>query len=278
MKLRRIWAILSFTFKESIRAKWLLFFAIVFFLLAVDVPVIINEAAKFLPAGAKPPPAITTFLSDVVTLTFPFIPLLSLSMGSTSIADEKESGTLQYVLSTPISKSEFFVGKAIGLLLATSVVVFAGLGIASVTIYYDHFRYYPPFANALVIGASLNIAMLGLGLVISSLSTRKVTALALGMLMWFLFAVLSNIEFLTFVVGIGLGPWAALPVILLDPIETATLLASMQSGGLGSSSAGLALANTVQSHAFQVLVTTLGAWIAALFLLGFYIFRHSDLA
>ena len=68
-------------------------------------------------------------------MTFPLIPLLALPMGAVSIVDERESGTLQYLLSNPVTKGEFFLGRAVGLLLATTSVIIIGFGAASVVVY-----------------------------------------------------------------------------------------------------------------------------------------------
>lgn len=270
-----VWAILAFTFKESIRARWLLIFALVFFAIAIDIPVLVY----FLPVY-EPPTVLEVFLPSLVILSFPFIPLLALPMGATSIVDEKESGTLQYILSNPISKSEFFVGKAVGLLISTSAVIFAGLGVATMMVYYNNFRLYPAVAAALLVAAGLNITMLALGLVISSLSRRKATALVLGVLVWFLFTVLSDIGFLSLMINLKGGPYLAMPIILLNPVESTTLLATIGIGGGLSSmgSTGLILLYTLHQAAFEVLLGTTIGWIVVLFLIGFYVFRHSDLA
>ena len=44
-----VWGILTFTFKEAIRTKWVLTFGIIFFLLAVDIPDLYLSAAGNLP-------------------------------------------------------------------------------------------------------------------------------------------------------------------------------------------------------------------------------------
>ena len=83
-----VWGILTFTYKESIRTKWVLIFGVIFFLLAVDIPDLYLSAA-----GNLPPEYLTQNLSDLLSVTFPLIPLLALPMGAVSIVDERESGT-----------------------------------------------------------------------------------------------------------------------------------------------------------------------------------------
>ncbi|MFI5421538.1 MAG: ABC transporter permease subunit, partial [Nitrososphaerales archaeon] len=81
-----------YAFKDAIRAKWLIVFAILFFLIAINLPVIALHSGGYLP-----PNYLTEFIPDIVALAFPFIPLLALPMGAPAIVDERESGTMQFV-------------------------------------------------------------------------------------------------------------------------------------------------------------------------------------
>jgi hypothetical protein len=45
MNLLGVWGILSFTYREAIRTKWLIIFGIIFFLLAVNIPNLYLAAA-----------------------------------------------------------------------------------------------------------------------------------------------------------------------------------------------------------------------------------------
>ncbi|HYC26635.1 MAG TPA: ABC transporter permease subunit, partial [Nitrososphaerales archaeon] len=96
MNFRAISAIFGQTFKEAIRTKWLISFTIVFLLLAINIPVLV-----LLVGGYLPPNYLSVFLTNLVAVSFPFLPLLALPMGSTVIVDEKESGTLEYMMSNP---------------------------------------------------------------------------------------------------------------------------------------------------------------------------------
>ncbi|MDA4120256.1 MAG: ABC transporter permease, partial [Thaumarchaeota archaeon] len=121
MNVKGVWGILAFTYREAIRTKWLIIFGIIFFLLAVNIPNLYlaataNLAEDYLPSN----------LGDLLSITFPLIPLLALPVGAVTIVEERESGTLQYLLSNPVTKSEFYLGKAVGLLCATTTVIIIG--------------------------------------------------------------------------------------------------------------------------------------------------------
>src|SRR5207245_10021031 len=96
-------------------------FTAVFFLLAINIPILVLSFVRYLP-----PNYLDVYLTYLLTLSFPFLPLLALPMGAVSIVDERESGVLQYLLSNPISSLEFYLGRYLGLLLSTSAFLLLG--------------------------------------------------------------------------------------------------------------------------------------------------------
>jgi ABC-type transport system involved in multi-copper enzyme maturation permease subunit len=272
-----VWGILSFTYKESIRTKWVLTFGIIFFLLAVDIPDLYLATS-----GNLPPEYLTENLSDLLSVTFPLIPLLALPMGAVSIVDERESGTLQYLLSNPVTKGEFFLGRAVGLLLATTTVIVIGFGAASIVVYSTGISNYFSVVMIMAFAAMLNAAMLGIALIVSEFSKRKATAMGLGIMVWFLLAVVSSLDQLVISVNLRAGPEAALSLVLLDPIETARELTVYGAGlGQGQYSVG----NLVALHVWKTVAATyeytflsVVAWIVITFVIGFLVFRHQDAA
>lgn len=273
MKVVAIWAILVHTFKEAIKAKWLLTFAALFFFLAINVPTLILYQE-----GVLPPDYLATYLPGLVTLSFPFIPLLALPMGATSIVDERESGRLQFLLSHPISKSDFLLGRVLGLLLATSTVIFLGFGVAAAITYTSHVTAYRAIAATIVIALTLNAGMLGLALAISIISKKRVTALAVSILAWFVLTIGTYFGFLSFALNIKNGALVVLPTILFNPVEATNIMASMQLGqGLSQlGSTGLILAHYIGGNAYDVLVAATVTWLAAFYTVSFLIFRRQD--
>jgi ABC-type transport system involved in multi-copper enzyme maturation permease subunit len=272
-----VWGILTFTYKESIRTKWVLIFGLIFFLLAVDIPDLYLATS-----GNLPPEYLTENLSDLLSVTFPLIPLLALPMGAVSIVDERESGTLQYLLSNPVTKGEFFLGRSIGLLMATTTVIIIGFGAASIVVYTTGVSNYFSVVMIMAFAAMLNAAMLGIALIVSEFSKRKATAMGIGIMVWFLLAVVSSLDQLVISVNLRAGPIAALSLVLLDPIETARELTVYGAGlGAGQYSVG----NLVALHVWKTVGATyeftflsVVAWIVITFMIGFLVFRHQDAA
>jgi ABC-type transport system involved in multi-copper enzyme maturation permease subunit len=270
-----VWGILSFTYREAIRTKWVLIFAVIFFLLAVDIPDLYLSAA-----GNLPPEYLSENLSSLLSVTFPLIPLLALPMGAVTIVDERESGTLQYLLSNPVTKSEFFLGRSVGLLLATTSVIVIGFGAASVVVFTTGISNYFSVVMIMLFAALLNAVMLGIALIISEFSKRKATAMGVGIMVWFLFAVVSSLDQLVIAVNLRAGPVAALFLVLLDPVETSRELtiygADLGPGQMNVSA--LVAAHVWQSNVYLFTFLSVAVWIGVTFAIGFLVFRHQDAA
>jgi ABC-type transport system involved in multi-copper enzyme maturation permease subunit len=273
MNVTGIWIILSHTFKESIKAKWLIMFTAVFLLLAVNLPTLVLIAALYIP-----PNYLTVFLSNLVSLTFPFIPLLALPMGSTSIVDEREAGTLQYVLAHPITKTEFLLGRTTGLIIATSAVLLLGFGIAAGFTYSINVSKYTQVAEITLVGVLLNGIMIGMALIVSMMCKRKSTALSIAIFIWFFFTAISDLGFASVIVNLTYSGALSVIVILLNPIQAAQTLAAIQlQGGLGElGSTGIILNHYLGSNLNGDLIITLFIWLAVFVSIPFLIFRHQD--
>jgi Cu-processing system permease protein len=270
-----VWGVLAFTYKEAIRTKWIIIFGVIFFLLAVDIPDLYLAAA-----GNLPPEYLPSNLTDLLSVTFPLIPLLALPMGATTIVDERESGTLQYLLSNPLTKAEFFLGKLVGLLFATTTVIVVGFGAASVVVFTTGISNYFPIIMIMLFAAMLNAAMLGIALIISEYSKRKATAMGVGIMAWFLLAVVSSLDQLIIAINLKVGASAAALVVLLDPIATSQQL-TVYGAGLSVSqmtNSGLLIKHVWGSNSYEFTLLSVLVWIAATFAIGFLVFRHQDAA
>jgi ABC-type transport system involved in multi-copper enzyme maturation permease subunit len=275
MNVLGVWGILSFTYREAIRTKWLIIFGFIFFLLAVDIPDLYLAAAANLP-----PEYLPQNLASLISVSFPLIPLLALPMGAVTIVDERESGTLQYLLSNPVTKAEFYLGRSVGLLLATTTVIIIGFGGAAMVVYTFSVSAYSPIILIMLFAGMLNAVMLGIALIISEFSKRKATAMGVGIMVWFLLAVVSSLDQLVITVSLKLGAVAALLVVLLDPVESSRLL-TVFGAGLGASqftNSALVVQFVLRGSAFNYVLATVLLWIAVTFTIGFLVFRHQDAA
>lgn len=230
-------------------------------------------AARYLP-----PNYLSEYVASLVTVSFPFIPLLGLPIGATSIVDDRESGNLQYLLSNPISRQDFFIGKMLGLFSATLLVLTVGFGVAAALSYGAGFGQYGSLIQMVLVAGSLDITMLGLAMIVSGVCKRRTTALSLGIFIWFVFAVISDLGFLVSVVTLKSGPAATIPIILTDPVQTSVILAVLQLGVMATDggSSGQAIMYVYGSQAFNVLVGTMVVWMVATMVAAYIFFVKQD--
>jgi ABC-type transport system involved in multi-copper enzyme maturation permease subunit len=208
------------------------------------------------------------------------IPLLALPMGAVTIVDERESGTLQYLLSNPVTKAEFYMGRSVGLLLATTSVIVIGFGAASLVVFSLALAAYAPIILIMLFAALLNAVMLGIALIISEFSKRKATAMGVGIMVWFLLAVVSSLDQLVITVSLKLGAVPALFLVLFDPVESSRELTTF-GAGLGASqftNAALVVQHVLKANAFNGVLASVLLWIIVTFTIGFLVFRHQDAA
>jgi len=277
MNLIGVWGMLSFTFREAIRTKWLVVFSVVFFFIAVNIPVLLLSVAYGRPTAAL---ISDRGLGASLTLAFPLIPLLALPFGAVSIVEDRESGVLQYLLSNPITKSEFFLGRTAGLLSATSAVILVSFGGAAVAVYASDFNESVFIIVTMLIAMLLNAVMLALGLIISEITNRKVTAMGIGLFFWFFFTTFSDLGILVQAVNYTIGDVAGVLLVLLDPVETSRLImvlaANLGAGQLGPT--GYVAAYVLGGDFFGGILGSVLVWFVVLMTLGLLAFMHQDAA
>jgi len=272
------WAVLKQTTKETIRSKWLIMFTIVFFFLALNLPFASLTILKLLPTDYLP-----TFIVTIISITFPLLPLLPLPLASTNIVEERETGVLQYELSTHISRAKFLSARLLGLFFATTIIMLLGFGVASLIA----FRYSQGFFSIWFVTLAscvLNFSMVGIGLCISIVSRKRATALGAAIFLWFIFTVIGDASLLAPILNSIGRSTLVLPFIVLNPIEASRLLAifyvtphdPVNLARIGPTA--LAMDHFFGSNASLALWTALSAWIAGSLVVMFSLFRRQDIA
>ena len=272
-----VWGVLSFTYLEAIRTKWLVIFGVLFFLIAVNIPVLLLSIAY-----GRPPASLVSSLGlgTSLSLAFPLVPLLALPFGAISIVEDRESGVLQYLLSNPITKSEFLLGRSAGLLLATTTVFLLSFGAAAIAVYSSDSTQSYLIMLALLIITMLNAVMLALGIVISEVTKRKVTAMGIGIFFWFLFTPVSDLGTLANALIFTIGPAAGASLVFLDPLEASRLIMVLQAN-LGVSQlgpTGVVALHVLGSNLLWGILGSLLVWFAVLTTVEFVVFMRQDAA
>jgi Cu-processing system permease protein len=267
-------------FKESLRQRWLIIFSAIFFFLAINIPTLVELSANYLPPNYLP-----LYLSYLVSLTFPYLPLLALPIGAISIVQEREVGTLQYILSTRITRQGYLFAKLTGLLMATTGVTVIGYGLAAVVAYRVSFSHYVTMGEVILVAVLLNAIMLLLAMLVSILAKRRETALGIAIALWFLFSVVSNLGQLGILLNTTHATAYFVGFTVLDPPESSRVLSVIGTqtefdilltnpSQLGVT--GETMLSVYGTSAVYVLILSLSAWLVGLICLCFLIFRRQD--
>ncbi|MCL1852756.1 MAG: ABC transporter permease [Peptococcaceae bacterium] len=248
---------------DSIRSRWLIIFAVVFAILALIISGLGMSGLGL--AGYEGFNRVTAGLLNLVLY---LLPLISLVMGASSIAGEREGGSLHVLLTQPIHTSEIVIGKFVGLSLSLTTAVLTGFGGAGLIMALGsglmNVKDYVVFVLLAVV---LVLVFLSLAILISVLASKRSQALGLGIFVWF--ALILVYDFMAIGVASLSAAGAVVPLLLLlllfNPADMVRVLVILQLGGEATFGPTLAaLTRTVSHGAGQwLLLGALLVWIAA---------------
>lgn len=206
--------------KDAIGNRWLVTYALVLGLLGVAAAATGIESSSGLALQAF---GRTT--ATLMNLCLLLSPLVAVLMGASSIAGERERGTLEHLLAQPLNRTTLLLGKHAGLLVSLTAATLAGFLPAGVLIAWNAgagmLGYYLLFpAVASLVGA----AMLGVGILVSVTSRTAVQSQGTAVFLWFAFVLLYDL-ILMGSLAVGGMPVELLSVGLVsNPVDAARVL------------------------------------------------------
>lgn len=219
--------------------------------------------------------------ASLVTLVQLIIPLMGLTLGALSIAGPRESGALRFLLSHPVSRTEAFIGTYLGLGAALGAATATGFGIAGlVTVAGGVPADVGTFLWIALLTWLLAVAMLGVGMLISTVTSTAGAALGGAVFVWLLFAFIGDLGLMGTAAATQMPVGVLFGAALLNPIEAFRLAAlATFSGSLDAlGPAGTYAVDTLGDALLPVLLAALSAWVVVPALLAWLRFRgKSDL-
>ncbi len=185
-------AVRAIAYKElsdKLRSRWVIVIAAGFALFTIVISYF--GAAPSGIAGFRKMEATIASLTSLVTY---FIPILALTLGGGIVADERERGTLDIFLASPITAREFIIGKFSGLFLALALSTLAGFGVSGIVLLTrigtEGVGSYMLFIlNSVVLG----VIFLSISLLISVIFYERTKVIALSVFLWLFFSVLYDL-------------------------------------------------------------------------------------
>ena len=272
-----LWGLFVQTFKSTIKSKWLLMFTLVFFFFAFNLPFLVIQIMGLLPKNY-----ISSYIGTLISTTFTLMPLLALPLGAVSIVEERETGSLAFVLSTPTSRWKYLLARGAGLFAASSGIIILGFGLAALVGFLS--AGYTPGTVALVYVTEaalfLNATMIGISMVISTFTRKRLTAHSLAILIWFLFTYAGATAGAGSAISTGSTYTPLIPWILLNPVEMGRLVAVFQipSGVADIGITGEAIQYVFGGNALLALLGIMAVWVGIAMAASFIIFNYQDVA
>ncbi len=174
---------------ERLRDRWVVVISVLFALLASAVTMYGRKAGGN--AGALIGPSL-------VTLASLFVPLVALVLSQDAIVGERDRNTLGLLLSLPVRRAEVVFAKFVGRGIALVVAVSIGIGTASVVAGGGAGDTLLTLLGPTLL---LGLAFLSIGMLISSLVARPVTAASLVVVTWFFMVFFYDLGILGLIVA-----------------------------------------------------------------------------
>lgn len=177
-------------FLDNFRSRWILALSAIFVILTLAVSYF--GAAQ---AGGETgfQGLLETVLGMIGVEVF-LVPILGLMLGYGTVVGEKERGSMLLLLSMPVTRAETILGKFLGLGAVMLVAILGGLGVAGGVVMAfagtEGWREYLIFIGGSVAFA---LAFLSIGLLVSTLTRRRTTAMGLGIFAWFFFVLIFDL-------------------------------------------------------------------------------------
>jgi Cu-processing system permease protein len=182
-----MWAIIQKEILDSVRNKWVLAITVIFALLALLVSYFGSTASASTgeEVGFRGFDLTIFFILAIAEF---LIPIIALMLGYGAIVSEKEKGSLDLLVSMPITRAQIFVAKFLGLSMVLFISIFLGFGLAGIVIAaFAGSAQWTVFLSFIAASALVGLVFLSLAMLLSTVMKRRSTAMGGAVLLWFLF-------------------------------------------------------------------------------------------
>ncbi|HRP94755.1 MAG TPA: ABC transporter permease subunit [Rhodocyclaceae bacterium] len=222
MELGQVLTIAGKEFWDRIRNRWVLAVALVFTVFALVIAYF--GGAQQGTVGFR---SIEFTIASLVSLVIYLIPLIALVLGFDAIVGERERGSLDLLLSLPITRFELLLGKYLGLAAALAFSTVAGFGLVAVVLAAQLdltalVHYFGFMASSVLLG----MAFLSLAVMVSVFAADRTRASGLAIAAWFFFVLVFDLLLLGALVVTG-GAYGGdiFPyLLLLNPADVFRIL------------------------------------------------------
>lgn len=222
IEISQIKVIANKEFRDRIRNRWVIAVAIIFTAFALAIAYF--GSAQQGEVGLR---NIEVTIASLVSLVIYLIPLIALILGYDAIVGERERGSLDLLLSMPITRLELLLGKFLGLSAALATATLAGFGLVGLLLAYqidmNALYHYAGFMFSAIL---LGMVFLSLAVMVSVMSKDRARASGAAISVWFLFVLVYDLILLGVLVlsGGSFGEALFPLLLLLNPADIFRIL------------------------------------------------------
>jgi len=186
---RQVRVIAAKELRDRIRNRWVLAVALIFALFALAIAYF--GASQQGEVGFR---SIDVTVASLVSLVTYLVPLIALILGYDAIVGERERGSLELMLSMPITRFEILLGKYVGLAAALTSATLLGFGagllpLAGELSANDAYHYAGFVGSAILMG----LAFLSISVLVSVVALDRVRASGVAIGLWFFFVLIFDL-------------------------------------------------------------------------------------
>lgn len=215
MGLKNILLVAQKESREALTNRWFIIYAVSFAALALLLLLIgssRSELAEYSGFGRT--------AASLINLIMLFVPLIALTTGSIAISNERENGTLTYLLSHPITKSEVLLGKYLGILVTIWLTLLFGFGLGGVVIASRGILYGADLYLIIIfLSALLASSFLSVGFMVTVLTSKTSKSLGIAVFLWLFFLVFGDLGLMGSAVIMNIGADTLFWITSVNPVE-----------------------------------------------------------
>ena len=212
---------------ESLRSRWFMVYSGVFLVGALTLTLFGLGGSEIY--GYR---GFAKVMAGLVHLALLFVPLMALFPATAAIAGEREIGSLEYLVSQPISFGELFLGKWLGVSLAVLLSLMLGFGLAGAIAVWNGTPW-PLIALLLALTLLLAEAFIAIGLLCSVVARSRARATSAGLVVWIVAIGLGTLGIMGAMLRWGLPRFVLTVWGFANPVESFRLgvIASLDADG-----------------------------------------------
>ncbi|HLS80346.1 MAG TPA: ABC transporter permease subunit [Steroidobacter sp.] len=219
---RQIVVIARKEFSDRLRNRWVLAATAIF--AAFSLAIAYFGAAQHGVVGVR---SLEVTIASLVSLAIYLVPLIALILGFDAVVGERERGSLDLLLSMPLTRTELLLGKYVGLSAALTCSTAIGFGVAGVllgsSLSLDVLYHYGGFVLSAVL---LGLAFLSIALMVSTFAMDRASASGAAVAVWFFLVLVYDLLLLGALVVSGgqVGANVFPYLLLLNPTDVFRIL------------------------------------------------------